>query len=477
MFCNTKTLIFSNLSKTFAAFLFFFNGIENLRKLSELILANMKYSSILLVAFLLMACTSRNTTENTEDVNTEVETSEDSVIISDDIWIGCYTFLESWKPNNIMDYQLIIYKEKGIYYAKVIIDGVQTMTRLRAKLTIEGMSASLVFDKYLPENQYKSYKTGDVLLTLERQDEVILTTWEKLKPAVKKNQANGKIYFEFKPVCVYDAGWCELVDVEIPHINTDIIKGEYAKQCNLKIRELYDKIKKDHDNFYKTYDGSGHGPEASYQLALVGDILSLVITYNWSGWAVTTDEYAFFNLNIQTGQSVSADELIRAANITPKNIKTAIELANKNDENGVLQYKDEYYYRKLNMYLDKEGLVVYVLYILNEACEINEYFTPFRPSEWIFTRKTDLTIDEAIDILAKRLNDSKLKYMLGDESESEIVRGEKTHYIRAFHDMGTHIATFGHFYVGCRSGKIYILDVINGEDIIPYNDYVKKYGF
>ena len=435
-----------------------------------------KYSSILLVVFLLMACTNRNATENTDN-DTQPETPEDSVILSDDDWIGYYTFSESWKPNNSMVYQLIIYKEKDMYYAKVVIDGVQTMTRLRAKLNIEGMSASLVFDKYLPQNKYKSYKAGDILFTLERQGDDILTTWGKLEPADKKNKPNGKVYFEFKPVYVYDAGWCELIDVAIPQINTDLIKGEYVEQCNRKIRTLYDKIKKDHDEFYKSYDGGGHGPEASYQWAVVGDILSLVITHNSSGWAVPIISYEFVNLNIQTGQSVSADEMIRAAGITPKNIKAAIELANNNNEEGVLQYKDDNYYKKLNMYLDEEGLVIYVLFVLKEACEIGEYFTPFRPSEWIFTRTTDMSIKETLDILSKRLNDRKLKYQIGDDRDAKIVRGEKSYYFQAYHESpdGESTATLGHFYVGCRSGRIYILDIISGDDIIPYNDYQKKY--
>ena len=92
--------------------------------------------------------------------------------------------------------------------------------------------------------------------------------------------------------------------------------------------------------------------------------------------------------------------------------------------------------------------------------------------------KSDITMNKVIDILAKRLNDSTLKYLLGEENESVTVDGEKAHYIRAYHESsdGESIATFGHFYIGCRSGKIYITDLIAGNDIVLYDEYLKKYN-
>ena len=78
-----------------------------------------------------------------------------------------------------------------------------------------------------------------------------------------------------------------------------------------------------------------------------------------------------------------------------------------------------------------------------------------------------ISMQEAVETLAKLLNDPKLEYMPENDNEPTVVRGEKTYYVRAYHDMGTHIVTFGHFYIGRQSGTVYISDLVMGE-IIPY---------
>ena len=433
------------------------------------------FAIILFVLFLVTACGNRNSGNNNAN-NNEDNDSLSVEVFDTDVWLGNYDFQESIPPNVNMIYHFTIYKEKEEYYAKVIIDGYQTITRLLAKLKIEDRTASLIFVKYLPENLFTPYKEGDVLLTLERKDEKTLTTWGKIEPIDNNSKPNGKIYFTLSSEPVYNAGWCGLRNLSMPEINTNIIKGEYAKQCNREIREIYDWLKDDHDEFFAQYNNSGHGPEASYNWAVTGDILSIMIAYDSSGFSASIGSFKFFNLNMKTGQPISADELIQLAGITPKDIKTTIELSNNSDKIGVLQYKEEYDYRNRNMYFDEKGLTIYLVYVLNEACE-NDGYIPFRPKEWMHTRTTDITMDEAVDILAKKLNDPTLKFMLGEEYESETIKGEKTHYIRAYHESpdGESIATLGYFYIGCRSGKIYIMDIIIGNDIVPYDDYLKKY--
>ena len=63
-----------------------------------------------------------------------------------------------------------------------------------------------------------------------------------------------------------------------------------------------------------------------------------------------------------------------------------------------------------------------------------------------------------------------MKYLPGEDNESKEVDGENTYYIRAYHEStdGESIATLGHFYIGRKSGKIHIMDIIMGTDIIPY---------
>jgi len=100
------------------------------------------------------------------------------------------------------------------------------------------------------------------------------------------------------------------------------------------------------------------------------------------------------------------------------------------------------------------------------------------PAQKDNAKVSEITMKAAVEVLSKRLNDRTLKYLMGEENESETVDGEKTHYIRAYHESsdGESIATLGHFYIGRKSGKIYILDLIAGDDVILYEDYLKKYG-
>ena len=264
---------------------------------------------------------------------------------------------------------------------------------------------------------------------------------------------------------VYDADWCEVEGLKIPQINTTLIKSEYAKQYNREVRELYDKLKEDHDSFFKTFDGAGHSPQATYQYTVTGDILSIIIIYDYSGYSSGSDHYQCFNINIKTGQPVSADGLINIAALTPEKIIDAVKAANGrtviNSENyekysgyysnGKIEYDDDHHYRKLSMYLSSEGLIMYV-FVTDLPFGNGEYFIPFLPAQWLNAKTSEYTMAEAVDILRKQLNDSTVKYLLGGESESEIVNGENTCYIRAYHEgAGGAIGTFGHFYIDRKS--------------------------
>ena len=429
-------------------------------------------ASILIGIILLSACGNRNSGNNTANNN------NNETVANADEWIGNYNFFEFIPPNVNMNYDLIVYKENEEFYAKVEIDGFQTWRRLQAKLQIDGNRASFVFDKYLYDNIFDDYEAGDVLLILERKEADILTFWGKITPIDKANKTDGEIYFTPSSQPVHDADWCELEDVILPQLNTSVIKGEYAVQINNEIKAIYNKLQKGYEEYLRDrIDDSGHGPEASYVWTVIDNILSVMIKYNGSGWSASIGSFKFINLNIQTGQQISPDELIQLAGITPENIKTAVEKANLVDLKGVYRYTDDYYYRTQNMYLDKNGLAIYLVYVLNEACE-NDPYLPLYITEWMNLKITDKTMDEAVDILAKKLGDSKLKYM-PDEDETVAVNGEKTHYIQAYYESpdGESIATLGHFYIGYLSGKIYILDIIADNDIILYDEYLRKYNF
>ena len=280
---------------------------------------------------------------------------------------------------------------------------------------------------------------------------------------------------------VFDADWCKLEDMKMPVINTEKIAGAYSEQYNNEIKALYDKLVAGFD--WDAEKDGGHGPRSCYQWYVTGDILSISIVYDYAGFSAGGDNFKTFHLDIKTGKPVSNDELIHVAGLTPEDIMSAVEKANNraviNTENynnyksyyteGKIEYENNHHYRNLSMYLGKEGLNIYV-WVTNLPFENGAYFMPFLPGEWRDAVVTNITIDEAVDILVKKLNDKTLKYMQEDESETEIVEGEKTYYIRAYHESpdGESIATFGHFFIGRRSGKIYIMDIINGTDLIPY---------
>ena len=290
---------------------------------------------------------------------------------------------------------------------------------------------------------------------------------------------NGNLTSTRDYVC--DADWCRLENMKMPVISAGKIADEYVQQYNSEVKALYDKLVADFD--WDAEKEGGHGPRSSYQWHVTGDILSISLVYDYAGFGPGYDNFKTFHLDVKTGKPVSADELIHVANLTPEEIMDAVKKANSrvviNTENyteyttfymeGTIEYKNEYHYRNLSMYLGKNGLIVYV-WVTDYPAGSGAYFIPFFPDEWRNAVVTNITVDEAVDILAKKLKDKTLKYLLGEDNESKTVDGENTYYIRAYHESpdGESIATLGHFYIGRRSGKIYIEDIIMGTDIIPY---------
>ncbi len=109
-------------------------------------------------------------------------------------WVGDYTFSEFIPPDENMFYSVSIYRENNSYYAKINIDGYQTLKRLQAKVNGDTNSIKLIFDKYLPDNTYESYNVGDILITFEKTNAGIKTSWGKLTPIDDENKKSG-IYF------------------------------------------------------------------------------------------------------------------------------------------------------------------------------------------------------------------------------------------------------------------------------------------
>lgn len=139
--------------------------------------------------------TTSNPTQEKSGDNSENEGDiQDSLSLKS--WIGDYTFSEHVPPDENMYYTISIHKEDNGYYADISIDGFQTMERLRAKVLGNETSIKLVFSKYLPDNLRDIYKEGETLLSLEKGDTNLLTTWGGIQPLILDNYESNKEYFQ-----------------------------------------------------------------------------------------------------------------------------------------------------------------------------------------------------------------------------------------------------------------------------------------
>ena len=109
-------------------------------------------------------------------------------------WVGAYSFSEYAPPDQNMFYSITIYYKEYNYFAKICIDGFQTLERLLAKVSGDTNSIKLEFLKYLPDNMFESYKQGEVLLSLEKRGSKLITHWGKIQPLVLENEKAGEYF-------------------------------------------------------------------------------------------------------------------------------------------------------------------------------------------------------------------------------------------------------------------------------------------
>lgn len=125
--------------------------------------------------------------------NKQVKPSSDNVYL--DTWLGDYEFYEFAPPDENMYYMINLYKENGEYYAEINIDGFQTNRRIKATVQSKKESIDIVFDAYLPDNDYEDLNKGDILLNFKQENSEILTNWGKIQPLLLENEVSGKVYF------------------------------------------------------------------------------------------------------------------------------------------------------------------------------------------------------------------------------------------------------------------------------------------
>jgi len=115
-------------------------------------------------------------------------------------WVGDYNYEEllgagdNGADESSINYHITISPGDSGYEALISLDGFQTQQNLLATVQGDADQISLVFAGYTGDNLWQPYNPGDVLLTLARNGEDILTTWGALTPQLEQNQAPG-LYF------------------------------------------------------------------------------------------------------------------------------------------------------------------------------------------------------------------------------------------------------------------------------------------
>ena len=122
--------------------------------------------------------------------------NENDTSIDDSFWADEYAFNEVLEGQSHIgkSYVLNIYQKDEKYWADISIDGWQTLRRLKAHVEGDNDSIQLIFDSYLPDNDFELFSTGDVLLTLTKRESKIITKWGEIKPIVRENEKDG-VYF------------------------------------------------------------------------------------------------------------------------------------------------------------------------------------------------------------------------------------------------------------------------------------------
>lgn len=119
-------------------------------------------------------------------------------------WTGRYEFSEDGGKTAggtaiFIQHDLEIVEGDGGLIAFLKSNGYQTSKDLVCKARIENSGLSIYFESYGEDNVFESYKTGELLLTLERKTEkgktTLLTHWGKFTPIISKNERSGKTYF------------------------------------------------------------------------------------------------------------------------------------------------------------------------------------------------------------------------------------------------------------------------------------------
>ena len=127
-----------------------------------------------------------------------------------DNWLGSYNYTAIFPHgtdkdmNYVIDYNILIYKEEGNYYAKIINDGWFTQTRSLAQIIGNKYSIDIKFLETLPEDslygEVERYERNEILLNLNYNESELQTLWLALRSEhptfAENNDSITGIYFK-----------------------------------------------------------------------------------------------------------------------------------------------------------------------------------------------------------------------------------------------------------------------------------------
>ena len=126
-----------------------------------------------------------------------------------DVWTGQYTFSDTFEHNSgemnyFVDYELIIYRDDGKYYAELEGNGWFLQTRSLAYIEGNEKSIDILFKSSLPGDSLygraERYEEGELMLTLSYDGSELISTWCALRnehPVFIESEEEIKgIYFE-----------------------------------------------------------------------------------------------------------------------------------------------------------------------------------------------------------------------------------------------------------------------------------------
>jgi hypothetical protein len=114
-------------------------------------------------------------------------------------WVGEYSYYEDPVPtatgiNKIMQWELSVSQQNDTCWGTLEITGLTTYIKLLTTLSGDSSRVDVVYNKYLDGSE--DFNAGDVLFSLSKDSNKIITTWNRLQPLLADNHEAEGGYFK-----------------------------------------------------------------------------------------------------------------------------------------------------------------------------------------------------------------------------------------------------------------------------------------